>query len=364
MKFSKPLRDAIVTDLTAKNQLEEAYRFMIEDAADHPLLSTIGSNNLLTFMWQYELSNHAQKRVLTNAISEIALESVKDARTPHPESIALTEHHSVDYALYRNRHRAHIEDLMDYTIWEIDRLLRGANTPAATIYKKRYPQPEQFVKALLIAALPYLVDNFMDDYANADTKQPIVFDYINNALGAHDANTYAKVTMTPYSNDGLDFVLTIESSKPLAFYIEHQLIPYLEARTYQTFFILKPDAVEKGLVFDILKEAESHGLTLKSLERLRATTGQLKYHYRHQLSKPYYHEIERYMTRGDSYIGIFEGYDAVNTWRQLLGDTNPSNALPNTLRHRYGDHQTFENIAHGSDSKNAAIEEINHWFGT
>lgn len=130
----------------------------------------------------------------------------------------------------------------------------------------------------------------------------------------------------------------------------------------ETFFIIKPDAIEKGYVGEILSIAEKHGLHIKALKVVPPSTELLSLHYFELIKKPFFNEVLAHMTRTSLVVGIFEGENAVSKWRTLLGHTDPSKAEAGTIRAKYGDAEKFENAAHGSASIEEAKREIALWF--
>ena len=130
----------------------------------------------------------------------------------------------------------------------------------------------------------------------------------------------------------------------------------------ETFFIIKPDAIEKGHVGKILSIAEKNGLKIKALKVVPPSRQLLSLHYFELIKKPFFKEVLDYMTRTSLIVGVFEGESAVSKWRELLGDTDPGKAKEGTIRSKYGDAEKFENAAHGSSSVDAAEKEIALWF--
>lgn len=135
----------------------------------------------------------------------------------------------------------------------------------------------------------------------------------------------------------------------------------------QTFFMVKPDGVKRGLVGEILRRIERRGFTFDRLELRRATPELLAKHYDALINKPFYPELEAYMTSGPVLIGIISGNRVVSSWRTMMGVTNPKDALPGTIRGDFaqapGDDGGIFNVVHGSDSRDSAKREIAIWFG-
>ncbi|HFI0635563.1 TPA: nucleoside-diphosphate kinase [Streptococcus suis] len=134
----------------------------------------------------------------------------------------------------------------------------------------------------------------------------------------------------------------------------------------QTFFIIKPDAVQRGLVGQVLSRIERRGFVIRDLKMLTATEDLVAQHYEHLTDKPFFPLLVKYMTSGPVIAGILEGPEVVKSWRDMMGATNPINALPGTIR---GDFATapvkgiVANVVHGSDSLEAAQREIALWLG-
>lgn len=132
-----------------------------------------------------------------------------------------------------------------------------------------------------------------------------------------------------------------------------------------TFIIFKPESIENNVVQPIIKRIFDAGLEISHFKAVKATPELIKQHYAHIADQPYFKKISDHMVKGPLYIAILTGDDAVNTWRVLMGVTNPDLAEVGTIRHDYGyvkDGQMF-NMVHGSDSVGNAKREIELWFG-
>ena len=124
----------------------------------------------------------------------------------------------------------------------------------------------------------------------------------------------------------------------------------------KTLFIIKPDAVKRHLVGQVIERMEM--LTL-DLERL-------KKHYAQLVDKPFFSSITNYMMSGPAIIGILSGPGVIKSWRDMMGATNPGEAAPGTIRGDFAtapDEHGIQNIVHGSDSEASAAREIELWFG-
>ncbi len=130
----------------------------------------------------------------------------------------------------------------------------------------------------------------------------------------------------------------------------------------RTLVICKPDAVERGLVGEIIGRLEHKGLRLAAAE-LRVIDGDLAArHYAEHRDKPFYGDLVAFIGRSPSLVMVVEGRG--ETWRAvraLMGETNPADAAPGTIR---GDLATelTENLVHGSDSEQSAEREIALFF--
>ena len=134
----------------------------------------------------------------------------------------------------------------------------------------------------------------------------------------------------------------------------------------RTFVICKPDAVERGLVGEIIARFERKGLRLtraelRSIDRATAET-----HYEEHQGKPFFEDLIKFITRSPAMLMVVEGPDNAGDdvyaiVRNLMGSTNPATAAPGTIRGDYGLVVT-ENLVHGSDSDESAEREINIFF--
>ena len=126
--------------------------------------------------------------------------------------------------------------------------------------------------------------------------------------------------------------------------------------TERTFSIIKPDAVEKNNVGNILAHVEKAGLKIRAMRMLHLSRRQAEGFYAVHKERPFFGELVDFMTRSPVVVSVLEGDDAVTKYRALMGATDPAKAEPGTIRKLYAD-SIGENAVHGSDSKeNAAIE--------
>ncbi len=130
----------------------------------------------------------------------------------------------------------------------------------------------------------------------------------------------------------------------------------------RTFVICKPDAVERGLVGELVNRFERKGLTLVAGELRVIDEATARRHYAEHDGKPFFADLVSFITRGPSFLMVLEGPE--ETWkvvRTLMGTTNPREAAPGTIRGDLGIVLT-ENLVHGSDSPESAEREIDLFF--
>lgn len=129
-----------------------------------------------------------------------------------------------------------------------------------------------------------------------------------------------------------------------------------------TLFLCKPDAVERGLVGEIVRRLEQRGLRIVAMDMRRIDADVAAVHYAEHDGKPFFADLVAFITRGPLVAMVVEG--GPNTWqvvRTMMGATNPREAAPGTIR---GDLalETSENLVHGSDGPESAEREIALFF--
>jgi nucleoside-diphosphate kinase len=130
----------------------------------------------------------------------------------------------------------------------------------------------------------------------------------------------------------------------------------------RTFAIIKPNAVKAGNMGVIISEIQSSGLAIKGMRLARLTPELCKEFYAEHVGKPFYGDLEAFMTEGPVVLLCLEGESAILRWRDLMGATNPAKADPSSLRARFGEDHT-RNATHGSDSPASAARELGFFFG-
>ncbi len=131
----------------------------------------------------------------------------------------------------------------------------------------------------------------------------------------------------------------------------------------RTFVMCKPDAVERGLVGEVVSRIERKGLRLVAAELRRVDRELAERHYAEHREKPFFGELVDFITRSPVFTMIVEGPDE-NTWllvRKLVGATKVTDAEPGTIRGDFAT-TTTENLVHASDGHESAEREIALWF--
>ncbi len=129
----------------------------------------------------------------------------------------------------------------------------------------------------------------------------------------------------------------------------------------QTLSIIKPDAISKGFAEDICKRLEDAGLKIISKKSLHLTEEEAEGFYIEHKGKPFFPDLITFMTSGPIQVQILEGDNAIIKYREVMGNTNPKEADPGTLRADYAD-SIDANAVHGSDSEQSAEREILYFF--
>lgn len=129
----------------------------------------------------------------------------------------------------------------------------------------------------------------------------------------------------------------------------------------KTLVLLKPDAVERNLIGNILTEYERNDLKVIDMKLLRASSEMAAEHYAEHKGKPFFDRLVSYLTRSPLVALVLEGEDVVSRVRTLNGTTNPEESGDNTIRALYG-LSLSENTVHASDSPESAARERSIWF--
>lgn len=129
----------------------------------------------------------------------------------------------------------------------------------------------------------------------------------------------------------------------------------------RTFIALKPDAVQRGFIGDIIGRFERKGFKLAGLKLMRVTREMAETHYGEHREKPFFKGLVEFITSGPIVAMAWEGDNVVETARKMMGATNPKDSAPGTIR---GDFAVDmgRNIIHGSDSVASAERELKIFF--
>ncbi|MCL2679112.1 MAG: nucleoside-diphosphate kinase [Dehalococcoidia bacterium] len=125
--------------------------------------------------------------------------------------------------------------------------------------------------------------------------------------------------------------------------------------------LVKPDAVERGFSGAIIGRIEEAGMKLIALKMLKLSRENAEQHYSVHSEKPFFPGLINYITSGPIMAAVFEGEDAINTIRKVMGATNPEKADTGTIRKDFGT-DIERNAVHGSDGPETAAQEIKLYF--
>ena len=130
----------------------------------------------------------------------------------------------------------------------------------------------------------------------------------------------------------------------------------------QTLVLIKPDAVNRGLIGEIIRRFESRTLKIKALKILNPSKEIIERHYEVHRGKPFFDDVVAFMASGTVVAMVLEGENAIEIVREMMGALEPTEARPGTIR---GDFtlNVRRNLVHGSDSFESAEREIGIWFG-
>ena len=135
----------------------------------------------------------------------------------------------------------------------------------------------------------------------------------------------------------------------------------MEAALERTLVLLKPDAVQRGLIGQITARLERRGLRLLAAKFMHVSTELAEKHYAVHKGKPFYEGLIRYITSSPVMAMVWEGPNAIASVRGTMGDTNPATAHSGSLRHDFA-LEIGRNLTHASDSAATAQAEIPLWF--
>ncbi len=129
----------------------------------------------------------------------------------------------------------------------------------------------------------------------------------------------------------------------------------------RTLILLKPDAIQGRFCGKVLSRFEDAGFSITGCKMMQLSPAILREHYAHVADKPFYPEIETFMSSTPVIALVLEGDDAVNAVREMLGVTDSRKAAEGTIRAVFGK-DVMINVAHASDSREAAEKEVRRFF--
>jgi nucleoside-diphosphate kinase len=129
----------------------------------------------------------------------------------------------------------------------------------------------------------------------------------------------------------------------------------------RTFAIIKPDAVANGHIGDIISMIEQNGFRILGLKMRHLSKAEGEAFYAVHSARPFFHGLVTFMTEGPVVVMVLEREDAIAKWRELMGATNPANAVEGTIRKKFAEN-IERNSIHGSDGPATAAQEIPFFF--
>lgn len=129
----------------------------------------------------------------------------------------------------------------------------------------------------------------------------------------------------------------------------------------RTLVLAKPDAVQRGLIGEIIGRFERKGLKVVGLRLLTVPREMAEQHYAVHAGKPFYAGLVEFITSGPVAALALEGPDAIATVRRMVGQTRPNEADAGTIRGDFGI-STLRNLIHASDAPETALQELELWF--
>ena len=129
----------------------------------------------------------------------------------------------------------------------------------------------------------------------------------------------------------------------------------------QTLSIIKPDAVSKNIIGKIISRFEENGLHLIAGKLIQLDDQAASGFYAEHEGRPFFNDLKKFMTSGPVFVQVLQGEGAILKNRELMGNTNPQDAAPGTIRADFA-YSIDANAVHGSDSEISAVREINYFF--
>lgn len=129
----------------------------------------------------------------------------------------------------------------------------------------------------------------------------------------------------------------------------------------ETLAIIKPDGVTRGLIGEVIRRIESHGLKVKAMKMAHLSKKEAEGFYAVHRERPFFGSLTSFMSEGPVVLMILSGENAIQAWRDLMGATDPAKSAPGTIRREFG-LSIERNTTHGSDAPETAAFETSYFF--
>lgn len=129
----------------------------------------------------------------------------------------------------------------------------------------------------------------------------------------------------------------------------------------ETLAIIKPDGVARGLIGEVIRRIESHGLKVKAMKMVHLSKKEAEGFYAVHRERPFFGSLTSFMSEGPVVLMILSGENAIQVWRDLMGATDPAKSAPGTIRREFG-LSIERNTTHGSDAPETAAFETSYFF--
>jgi len=129
----------------------------------------------------------------------------------------------------------------------------------------------------------------------------------------------------------------------------------------ETLAIVKPDGVARGLIGEVIRRIESHGLKVKAMKMVHLSKKEAEGFYAVHRERPFFGSLTSFMSEGPVVLMILSGENAIQVWRDLMGATDPAKSAPGTIRREFG-LSIERNTTHGSDAPETAAFETSYFF--
>uniref|UniRef100_A0A7C4RT69 Nucleoside diphosphate kinase n=1 Tax=Desulfatirhabdium butyrativorans TaxID=340467 RepID=A0A7C4RT69_9BACT len=129
----------------------------------------------------------------------------------------------------------------------------------------------------------------------------------------------------------------------------------------QTLSIIKPDGVQRGLIGEVIKRLETHGIRIAAMKMLYLSKAQAEGFYAVHRERPFFQSLTDFMSSGPVVVMVLEGEDVIQKYRTLMGATDYRKAEEGTIRRDFAT-DIEKNVVHGSDAPETAAFEISYFF--